>query len=170
MKQIHRLLRLLIVLFCVCAVPQLANAADTNSGVTFLFTNGQKASFLFTSKPVIAFDNDGLTVSSSGAASVSYTFAEVDRFYFEDNIETGISHAGMERQEMHPVFSYNNGIISIYGLKYGESVSVYSIGGSKVCTANAGPDGTANADISNVVSGVYVVGTGSGVSFKLLKK
>lgn len=168
MKQIHRLLRLLMV--CVFAAPQLANAADTNSGVTFLFTNGQKASFLFTSKPVIALDNDGLTVSSSGAASVTYTFAEVDRFYFEDNIETGISPAVMEQQEMRPVFSYNNGIISIYGLKSGESVSVYSIGGSKVCTANAGPDGTANADINNAVSGVYVVSTGSGVSFKLLKK
>ena len=42
-------------------------------GVTFLFTNGQKASFTFASSPKIAVGSDGINLSSSTAPSVSYT-------------------------------------------------------------------------------------------------
>ena len=69
-----------------------------------------------------------------------------------------------------PVFGYNNGVIIVSGLKAKESVSVYSIGGSKMGESSADNDGCASVDISSSVSGVYVISTGSGVSFKLLKK
>lgn len=138
-------------------------------GVTFLFTNGQKASFTFASSPKIAVGSDGITLSSSTAPSVSHTFANVQRYYFEDNIETGVQSVSSEAMS-NPVFSYCNGIIAVGGLKAADSVNVYSIGGSKVGEAKAEADGRASVDISGVANGVYVVGTSRGVSFKLLKK
>ena len=138
-------------------------------GVTFLFTNGQKASFAFACKPEINVGSDGIIISSSKTDSVSYTFADVQRFYFEDDIETGIQNVSSDASA-NPVFSYSNGKITVSGLKSEESVSVFSIGGNKVGEAKADNAGYACIDLSSVASGVYVVSTGNGVSFKLLKK
>ena len=138
-------------------------------GVTFLFTNGQKASFTFASKPEINVGDDGITISSSNTDSVSYTFADVQRFYFEDDTETGIQDVSSDASA-NPVFSYSNGKITVSGLKSEESVSVFSIGGNKISEGKADNTGCACIGISGVASGVYVVSTGNGVSFKLLKK
>ena len=139
-------------------------------GVTFLFTNGQKASFTFASKPEIAVGDNGITISSSNSASVSYTFANVHKFYFEDDVvDAGIKDV-KTTSATYPVFNCNNGVITVSGLKASERVSVYSIGGSKVVEAKANNDGKASIDISDAAKGAYVVSTGSGVSFKLLKK
>ena len=145
------------------------NAMAGEPGVTFLFSNGQKASFAFVSKPEIVVGNDGITVSSSTAPSVSYTFANVQRYYFEDNIETGVQSVSSETMS-NPVFSYCNGLIAVGGLKAADCVNVYSIGGSNVGETKADADGRASVDISGLANGVYVVGTSRGVSFKLLKK
>lgn len=145
------------------------NAMAGEPGVTFLFTNGQKASFTFASKPDIVVGTDGLTVSSSNSASVIYTFADVQKFYFEYDILTDIRNVKSEAS-VSTVFSYNNGIIVVSGLNASECVSVFSIGGSKVGEAVADNAGCASVDISDVANGVYLVSTGSGVSFKLLKK
>ena len=139
-------------------------------GVTFLFTNGQKASFTFASKPEIAVGDNGITISSSNSASVSYTFANVQKFYFEDDVvDAGIQEV-KTGSATHPVFSCNNGVINVSGLKAAERVSVYSIGGSKVGEAKADNTGRASVDISDAAKGAYVVSTDSGVSFKILKK
>ena len=138
-------------------------------GVTFLFTNGKKASFAFASKPEIVVGSDGITISSSNSNSPSYTFADVQRFYFEDNIETGIHEVNAD-SAVSPVFCYKDGVINVSGLKTAEQVSVYSVGGSKVGEAKTDADGRASVDISGLANGVYVVGTSRGVSFKLLKK
>ena len=93
----------------------------------------------------------------------------MQRYYFEDNIETSVQSVSSEKTA-NPVFSYSNGVIAVGGLKTAESVSVYSIGGSKVGEAKADADGRASVDISGAANGVYMVSTDSGVSFKLFKK
>ena len=145
------------------------SAMAGEQGVTFLFTNGQKASFTFASSPKIAVGSDGITLSSSTAPSVSYTFANVQRYYFEDNIETGVQSVSSETMS-NPVFSYCNDLIAVGGLKAADCVNVYSIGGSKVGETKADADGRASVDISGLANEVYVVGTSRGVSFKLLKR
>ena len=145
------------------------NAMAGEQGVTFLFTNGKKASFAFASSPKIAVGSDEIILSSSTAPSVSYTFADVQRFYFEDNIETGIHEVNAD-SAVSPVFCYKDGVINVSGLKTAEQVSVYSVGGSKVGEAKADADGRASVDICGMANGVYVVGTSRGVSFKLLKR
>ena len=138
-------------------------------GVTFLLTNG-KASFTFASKPEIIIVSGGLIKVSSTTASVSYMLAQVLRFYFEDDVvDTGIQEV-KAGSAPHPVFSCNNGVIAVSGLKAAEHISVFSIGGSMVGEAKADNAGCASVDLSGTAKGVYVVSTGSGVSFKLLKK
>ena len=168
MKQTKGLLRRIVVLVYVCAVFVPIHATSANSGVTFLFSNGQKASFTFASKPEIAIGTDKITVWSADVSSVNYTFSDVERFYFEDDIVTGVTQT--EVQVEYPVFSYRSGIISVKGLRAGESVSVYSLSGCKVNSAKAGQDGIVRVDFSAGVTGEYIVNTGRGISFKILKK
>ena len=143
--------------------------AETTPGLTILFKNQTKVSFAFASKPEIAIATDGITVTSTASDAVSYTFDEVQRFYFEDDLETGIQEVNAESAAC-PVFSYKNGEITVSGLNAAEQVSVFTVGGSKIDEAKADNAGCASLDISGADSGVYVVSTGGGVSFKLLKK
>ena len=139
-------------------------------GLTFLFANGQKASFAFASKPQIEVTADGLSVSSAGTAAVSYQFDDVERFYFEDDIvQAGISSAEVVPAR-RPVFGCLGSVVTASGLGAGERFSVADLGGRNVSTAKAGADGTARVDLSDFPAGVYVISTGSGVSFKIVKK
>lgn len=140
-------------------------------GVTLLFSNGSKASFAFASKPRIVMTADALTVSSSCTAAVSYSFADVQRFYFEaDVVETGISQVECAWSVMHPVFNYVDGVVTVSGMASNENLTIVNLNGSRVSAAKADGAGNASINLCNVPIGVYIVSTGSGVSFKLLKK
>ena len=144
--------------------------AESTPGLTILFKNQTKVSFTFASKPNIAVGDNGITISSSNSASVSYTFANVQKFCFEDDVvDTGIQEV-KAGSATHPVFSCNNGVIAVSGLKAAEHVNVFSIDGSKIGEAKADNAGCASVGLSGTTNGVYVVSTDSGVSFKILKK
>ena len=139
-------------------------------GVTFLFSNGQKATFAFTSKPEISVTDDGLTISSSTSSAVSYSFADVQKFYFEDDISTGIQQVEGVASAPRPVFNYANGVVTVSGISAGERLDVVALSGSKVNTTKADAKGNASIDLGSAPAGVYVVSTNSGISFKLMKK
>ena len=139
-------------------------------GVTFLFTNGKKASFAFADKPVIAVTTGGLTISATGASEVSYSFADVQKFYFEDDIATAIEQVKNDVSAQRPVFTYAGGVVTVSGMTAGERLSVVTLDGSQVSATKADNGGNARVDLGSAPAGVYVVSTGSGVSFKLLKK
>ncbi len=141
-------------------------------GVTFLLTNGQKVSFAFTSKPEITVGSEDIIVSSPDDVSVSYPFADLQKFYFEDDVEdyvTGIQSTE-DKVSVRPVFRYVNGTITVSGLGASEKVSVLAVNGSTLCVVKADKSGNVRLDISDANDGVYVVSTSNGVSFKLLKK
>ena len=146
------------------------SAMAATPGVTFLFSNGTKASFAFVNKPVIAVTTDGLTVSATGASEVSYSFADVQRFYFEDDIATAIGQVKNDMSAQRPVFAYVDGVVTVSGMTAGERLAVVTINGSQVSATKADNEGNARVDLGSAPAGVYVVSTGSGVSFKLLKK
>lgn len=139
-------------------------------GVTFLLVGGQTVSFAFASKPEIAVTSDGLTLSLSGTATVSYQFSDVEKFYFEDNVETGIAQVEGTASAQRPVFNYVGGVLTVSGMAAGERIAIVTLGGSQVNASKANSEGNASIDLSNAPAGVYVVSTGSGVGFKLLKK
>ena len=146
------------------------SAMAATPGVTFLFSNGTKASFAFASKPEIVVGNDGITVSSSDSNPVSYTFADVRKFYFEDDVATAIGQVKNDVSAQRPVFTYVDGVVTVSGMTAGERLAVVTINGSQVSATKADNAGCASVDLSGTTNGVYVVSTGSGVSFKLLKK
>ena len=105
---------------CLALLALGSSAWAATPGVTFLFSNGEKASFAFASKPEIAVTDDGLSVSSSNAAAVVYQVADVQKFYFEDDVvETGISQVDGAVSAQHPVFNYASYYWSTY--KHGTS-------------------------------------------------
>ena len=158
-----------LIMSMALALGSLTAMAAT-PGVTFLFSNGTKASFAFANKPVIAVTTDGLTVSATGVSKVSYSFADVQKFYFEDDIVTAIGQVKNDVSAQRPVFAYVDGVVAVSGMTAGERLAVVTINGSQVSATKADNEGNARVDLASAPAGVYVVSTGSGVSFKLLKK
>ena len=158
-----------LIMSMALALGSLTAMAAT-PGVTFLFSNGTKASFAFANKPVIAVTTDGLTVSATGVSKVSYSFADVQKFYFEDDIVTAIGQVKNDVSAQRPVFAYVDGVVAVSGMTAGERLAVVTINGSQVSATKADNEGNARVDLGSAPAGVYVVSTGSGVSFKLLKK
>lgn len=165
MKTLFKRLALPIVMILMSLDSQAATP-----GVTFLLAGGQTVSFAFASKPQIVVTADGLTLSSSGTATVSYQFSDVEKFYFEDNVETGISQVEGKACARRPVFNYVGGVLTVSDMAAGERLAVVTLGGSLVKAAKANGDGLASIDLGSAPAGVYVVSTGSGVSFKLLMR
>ena len=158
-----------LIMSMALALGSLTAMAAT-PGVTFLFSNGTKASFAFANKPVIAVTTDGLTVSATGASKVSYSFADVQKFYFEDDIVTAIGQVKNDVSAQRPVFAYVDGVVAVSGMTAGERLAVVTINGSQISATKADNEGNARVDLGSAPAGIYVVSTGSGVSFKLLKK
>lgn len=141
------------------------------SGVTFLFNDGTTASFAFSSRPKIVVSQDGLIVSAHGRGDASYQFADVRRYYFVSDIDAGIDSVrggGASSAVCRPVFRYAFGIVAVSGMRRGESLRAYSVGGAAVGAAVADADGNASIDLSGAAHGIYVISTGSGVSFKVI--
>ena len=153
----------------VLALLSLGSFAAT-PGVTFLFSNGQKATFAFASKPEIVVTSDGLTITSSTSSDVSYSFADVQKFYFDDGVTNGIQQIEGTTSAHRPVFNYADGVVTISGMASGERLDVVALSGSKVSATKADARGDASVNLSSVPTGVYIVSTSNGVSFKLLKK
>ena len=143
-----------LALPAVMALLSLGSFAAT-PGVTFLFSNGQKASFAFASKPEIAVTADGLSVSSSSTSAVSYAFTDVQKFYFEDDvIETAISQVEGAVSAERPVFNYVNGVVTVSGMAAGERLAVVTINGSQVSATKADNEGNARIDLASAPAGV----------------
>lgn len=136
--------------------------------ITLEFSNGKKASFAFSAAPIIKATDDGLTISSANSATEAYLIADVLQFYFEEGpdytaVETVVS-------AQHPLFKYANSVVEVIGMKADERLIVSNVSGIIVGATRANSEGFARVDLSSVQAGVYIVSTGSGVSFKLIKK
>ena len=138
-------------------------------GVTFLFRNGTKASFAFSAKPCLAMTADGISVTAVGENTATFLFSDVQRYYFED-ISLSSIKAVKDQTASSPVFRYANGAVTVQGMKPGERVSVATVSGALVSTASADAQGTAQVDLSASPKGMYVIGTASGVSYKIVKR
>lgn len=151
------------------ALSAAAAYAGSGAGVTVLLRDGGKVSFAFAEKPVMGLTSDGLKISAEGKDAVSYLFADVQRFYFEDDIDSGISSV-TGGDSSHAVFSYADGSLHVSGLPAATAVHVYTADGKTVVAGAANADGKATINLSSQPAGVYVVGVKGGAGFKLQKK
>lgn len=141
-----------------------------NPGVTFLLRSGQKVSFSFAEKPVVALSDANLSVSVGGVERVSYAYADVQRVVVVDDVVSAIDNVVANDKSQHIVFSFSANVLNVSGLAVGERFSLYAIDGKLMLSEKANADGKAAISLSSLQQGIYVVRTQSGISYKFFKK
>lgn len=141
-----------------------------NPGVTFLLRSGQKVSFSFAEKPVVALSDDYLSVSVGGVERVSYAYADVQRVVVVDDVVSAIDNVVANDKSQHIVFSFSANVLNVSGLAVGERFSLYAIDGKLMLSEKADADGKAAISLSSLQQGIYVVRIQSGISYKFFKK
>lgn len=141
-----------------------------NPGVTFLLCSGQKVSFSFAEKPVVALSDDYLSVSVGGVERVSYAYADVQRVVVVDDVVSAIDNVVANDKSQHVVFSFSASTLNVSDLAANESIALYTIDGKLMLREKANADGKAAMNLSSLQQGIYVVRTQSGISYKLFKK
>lgn len=91
-----------------------------NPGVTFLLRSGQKVSFSFAEKPVVALSDANLSVSVGGVERVSYAYAEVQRVVVVDDVVSAIDNVVANDKSQHVVFSFSANVLNVSGLAANE--------------------------------------------------
>lgn len=169
-KSVKRILALAVVAMASTS----AFAADTTpDGVFISFTNDEEILQLkFESEPQISMTSDGLTVTTTKLGkTLTYEFKDVDKMYFStvtDETTSGVTETEVAKKAS-VVFAYANGVVKVSGLSAGETVSVVAINGTVYKSVKATAEGTAEFNIDNAQTGVYIVTTNS-LNFKLIKR
>lgn len=141
-----------------------------NPGVTFLLRSGQKVSFSFAEKPVVALSDANLSVSVGGVERVSYAYAEVQRVVVVDDVVSAIDNVLANDKSQHIVFSVSANAFNVSGLAANESIALYATDGKLMLSEKANAEGKAAMNLSSLQQGIYVVRTQSGISYKFFKK
>lgn len=131
-----------------------------NPGVTFLLRSGEKVSFSFAEKPVIALSDANLSVSVCG----------VERVVVVEDIVSAIDNVVANDKSQHVVFSFSASTLNVSGLAANESIALYATDGKLMLSDKANAEGKAAMNLSSLQQGIYVVRTQSGISYKLSKK
>ena len=141
-----------------------------NPGVTFLLRSGQKVSFSFAEKPVVALSDANLSVSVGGVERVSYAYAEVQRVVVVDDVVSAIDNVLANDKSQHIVFSVSANAFNVSGWAANESIALYATDGKLMLSEKANAEGKAAMNLSSLQQGIYVVRTQSGISYKFFKK
>lgn len=141
-----------------------------NPGVTFLLRSGQKVSFAFAEKPVIALSDANLAVSVSGVERVRYAYADVQRVVVESDVVSAVNEVVSDSKNQHVVFTLSAGTLDVAGLAADEQISLYATDGKLVLSQKTNAEGKASVSLASLQQGVYVVRTQGGISYKLFKK
>lgn len=141
------------------------NAWAGEPGVNLLLRSGQQLSFCFKQKPVVKTAQQELTLSADGKVWVSCPYADVLRMEISDNVETSITSATAMKSGSILV-NISADAIGISGLSDGESVTVCATDGTVTLRTAAGADGRVSVSRSALSHGIYIITTGSGISYK----
>ena len=142
------------------------NAWAGEPGVKLLLRSGQQLSFSFKQKPVVKTTPQELTLSAEGKVWVSCPYADVLRMEMSDDVETGIAPA-IDTKRASVLVNISTDAIVISGLSVGETVTVCTIDGMATVRTEADTDGMVSVSRSALAHGIYIITTGSGISYKL---
>lgn len=141
------------------------NAWAGEPGVKLLLRSGQQLSFSFKQKPVVKTTPQELTLSAEGKVWVSCPYADVLRMEMSDDVETGIAPA-IDTKRASVLVNISTDAIVISGLSVGEAVTVCTIDGMATVRTAADTDGRVSVSRSALAHGIYIITTGSGISYK----
>lgn len=136
-------------------------------GVMLTLTDGTQVGFTFSATPKVAMGSE-LTISTADGTSVSYAYSEVKTFCFGEVQVTAIEDA-TSSPTCAVSFKLEIDQVLVSGLSVGETVSVYNLAGQQLTAVRQVAEG-AVLSVPLTHSGILIVRTGTGVSYKVLKK
>lgn len=139
--------------------------SGTISALKIHCKSGDAVTILLGERPLVTFANNDLMLTTQTHV-VCYPADEVLKFTYldEDEVITGIGQA----HQSGSVFSFVDENLQVKHLVPESAVSVYTVDGKLLVTAQTDAQGSATLALPEVAGGVYVVKTPS-VTFKLRK-
>lgn len=139
--------------------------SGTISALKIHCKSGEAVTVLLGERPQVTFSNNDLVLTTQTNV-VCYPADEVLKFTYlnEDEVITGISQA----HSSGSVFSFADEGLQVKHLAPESVVSVYTVDGKLLLSAQTDAQGSATLQLPEVAGGVYVVKTPS-VTFKLRK-
>ena len=141
-------------------------AVHADDGVVLLLTSGREVGFTFSSRPQVV-PGDELVVRSADGVQVSYPYAEVQRLFWGEVTATSVDSPIADDVAGRVQFRVSAGELSVDGLPVAECVYLYRADGHLVGTHRQDVEGaTLRIPLSD--GGLYIVRTGTGLSYKVL--
>ena len=144
------------------SLPKIA-LADEPTGLRLLFVDGSDKWFLFVSKPVLTFTDNGLIVTTSDSA-FTYTFTDVIEFQFGDSPTNGAK----ENHLMSPHIVQAKDAVLIYGTDI-DSISLFDLSGRRLVAHVQQQSNAVRVNFHSLSSGTYIIRINN-QSIKVTKK
>ena len=159
-----RLKYLIIVVMLAIAATAMA---ETQPGIILRLRDGSTVGFTLESKPKILPYSNLLRIVTD-KTTVSYSYREIASIY-SGNVDGGGIESPTIDNKADVLFTIIDNGVEISGLGAGEIVTAYTPDGRSVCSARANVD-SETLRMTMPSSGVYIIRTSGGISFKFITK
>ena len=161
MKKLKYLI--IVVMLAIAATAM----AETQPGIILRLKDGSTVGFTLESKPKILPYSSSLRIVTD-KTTVSYSYSKIASIY-SGNVDGGGVESPTIDKKADVLFTIIDNSVEVSGLEAGETVTAYTPDGRNVYTARANTD---NEILRMAIpsSGVYIIRTSGGVSFKFITK
>ena len=143
----------------------LSASATEQHLLTIIFHDGHKCSYALTDRPKVTFDSNTLYVKAKSMEN-DFALKDVNKFVFATGTPTSI--AAVDTNEYR--FSFTDGEnVVLEGYDAGTAVRLYDTTGKTIATTKADNDGRATISLAELPTGVYVISTAKGTTYKVIK-
>ena len=139
---------------------------QANNGVKLILKSGLEVSFMFSYEPCLVIGKE-LLIKTNDGNEVSYEYSAVRNISILGEQNTNIEDSEI-LSDSALTFKFMDGTLSIFGLPVGEHVSIYILNGQHLETYYQ----KSNTSVMNIplkFSGIYIVRTSTGISYKIKK-
>lgn len=163
-KSVAHLLKRAVIAssLALCTAP-FAHAEELKDCLIVHMQGGSKISYVLEDTPVVSFAGENLHVEAAQVSN-DHKLADVEKFTFEKSTSLSAVLANECR------IIVKNGIVTLEGLTPSIEVRLSDMQGRMMASTKAGTDGIASLPLDNISTGVYIVSTTDGKSFKIFKK
>ena len=159
-----RLKYLIIVVMLAIATSAMA---ETQPGIILRLRDGSTVGFTLESKPKIIPYNYSLEIVTD-KTTVSYSYSKIASIY-SGNVGGGGIESPTIDKKADVLFTIIDNGVEVSGLGAGETVTAYTPDGRSVCSVRANTDNE-TLRMTMPSSGVYIIRTSGGISFKFITK
>lgn len=140
---------------------------NAEKGVILIDSDGNQRQMTLAEVKRVDIGTSGLTLHHVDGSSSAHEYANIDRLLI--GAETTSVKNLMSDGEIAVWPTRTSSSVNVTGAKPATAVSVHSLNGALVCTAQADSEGSATVDLSSSNTGVYIITVGSH-SVKIVKE